>query len=418
VTDKAKWAIAYLCVAVIPILIVVGFSIRLNETLKNFLVLAPTIGLFLTAILGWQINQTRIFWSTLFLLCFYQYFQHLPDPGPFRSASLEIIAAAFPLSLCVLFLIRESRLWSDHSLVRLLLAISPFLFFLGLYHWPPEVYHKLFYFREQVPVGALKIPPLAWVTLTLVVVVTAYLPDLKIKPYFLSQSITLIPLTSIIQFRLWRDSLPAKLKRPAGADFDSLVIIGFTAIAVILLHSVLHMYWKKVYMDILTGVPNRQALDERLHTLRAGYALAMVDIDHFKKFNDTYGHAEGDNVLRMVAQHLEEHLGMRVYRYGGEEFCVVFESDDAKNAVEMMEKARASMAKRKFKLRQGQRKKGDFGIFFPKTEERSNRGGVHITASMGVAFSGKDPESYEKVIKQADKCLYEAKEKGRNRVVS
>ncbi len=88
-------------------------------------------------------------------------------------------------------------------------------------------------------------------------------------------------------------------------------------------------------------------MDERLHTLSGHYALAMVDIDHFKKFNDTYGHSEGDNVLRMVAQHLQEYLGDRVYRYGGEEFCVIFEGPTQESAVEMMEKARTSMEKTK-----------------------------------------------------------------------
>jgi GGDEF domain-containing protein len=140
----------------------------------------------------------------------------------------------------------------------------------------------------------------------------------------------------------------------------------------------------------------------------------MVDIDHFKKFNDTYGHAEGDNVLRMVAQHLEEHLGERVYRYGGEEFCAVFEKEGLAAAERMMDKTRASLEKRKFRLRQGGRKEP--GGFFP----RKTTGGkiVHITVSVGVAAAAKDGSPYEQVIKKADKNLYEAKEKGRTRVVA
>src|SRR5581483_8808997 len=125
-------------------------------------------------------------------------------------------------------------------------------------------------------------------------------------------------------------------------------VIPFGIITLVLLVSLVRMYLQKVYLDLLTSVYNRQALDERLHTLRGEFALAMVDIDHFKQFNDTYGHAEGDNVLRMVAQHLEDHLGDRVYRYGGEEFCIVFEGEGNETAMTKMEKTRASMAKHRF----------------------------------------------------------------------
>ena len=66
------------------------------------------------------------------------------------------------------------------------------------------------------------------------------------------------------------------------------------------------MYWEKVYIDELTGIPNRRAFDEYLKKLGRKYTIAMMDIDHFKKFNDTYGHSEGDNVLRFVAKHIAE----------------------------------------------------------------------------------------------------------------
>ncbi len=113
---------------------------------------------------------------------------------------------------------------------------------------------------------------------------------------------------------------------------------------------IIRLYLKRVYQDPLTAIPNRQALDDRLHGLSGQYAIAMVDIDHFKKFNDTYGHAEGDNVLRMVAQHLMGHLGRDIYRYGGEEFCVVFEGEKREEAETRMELARGTLEKRKFFL--------------------------------------------------------------------
>lgn len=196
------------------------------------------------------------------------------------------------------------------------------------------------------------------------------------------------------------------------------VIVSFTTITVILLHSILRMYWQKVYVDILTGIPNRQALDERLHNLRDHYTLAMVDIDHFKKFNDTYGHAEGDNVLRMIAQHLEEHLGDRVYRYGGEEFCAIFEKEDSSEAFELMKKTQEALEKRKFYLRGKDREKTtDLLKSLTKKTHPHQGKPVKVTISAGVSSAKKEFKGFEEVIKRADHALYEAKEKGRNRVI-
>src|SRR4029077_7824091 len=78
------------------------------------------------------------------------------------------------------------------------------------------------------------------------------------------------------------------------------------------------------FVDALTGLPNRRALDEALARLSGDYALAMVDVDHFKQFNDTHGHDAGDRVLRSVAQQLRATRGGQAFRYGGEEFCLLF----------------------------------------------------------------------------------------------
>ena len=78
------------------------------------------------------------------------------------------------------------------------------------------------------------------------------------------------------------------------------------------------------YRDDLTGLLGRRALGEGLDRLGRSYCIAMLDVDHFKKFNDTHGHDVGDEVLRMVSSHISRVDGGTAYRYGGEEFCVVF----------------------------------------------------------------------------------------------
>ena len=416
-SDKNKWLSIYLGVAVLPLLALwlrLGSETNATSPIHNFLVFAPYLGLSLIAVLGWQINQTRIFWAATYLLVFYYLLLH-PAAGAHRGAFLQIIGTGFPLSLCVIFSLKENRLWSDKSLARFLLSLVPYLLFAFLFLWAPDIYEKIFFWTTDPPgVKNYKIPLLTWATAGTFLLVVFFQPDLKIKPFLLSLAVTLIPFLFAVQTGL---SATSPWQTPKWAETVFYLIISFTAITLILLHSILHMYWKKVYQDVLTGVPNRQALDERLHTLSGEFTLAMVDIDHFKKFNDTYGHAEGDNVLRMVAQHLEEHLGFRVYRYGGEEFCAVFEGNQAKEAFDMMDKTRSTLEKRKFRLRNQKRRKEKAVDFFTKKPIPLGKG-VHITISVGVASATKSSQDYESVIKKADQALYRAKDGGRNKVVA
>ena len=98
-----------------------------------------------------------------------------------------------------------------------------------------------------------------------------------------------------------------------------------SAAAAILLIAVLQESHRMAFIDELTGLPGRRALEEKLVALGPVYTIAMVDVDHFKKFNDTHGHDVGDHVLRMVGARLAEvGGGGKPFRYGGEEFSVLF----------------------------------------------------------------------------------------------
>jgi GGDEF domain-containing protein len=90
------------------------------------------------------------------------------------------------------------------------------------------------------------------------------------------------------------------------------------------LGAVLYASYRMAFVDALSGLPNRRALDETLARLSGEYAIAMVDIDHFKQFNDSHGHDAGDRVLQAVAQQLRRTHSGRAFRYGGEEFCLLF----------------------------------------------------------------------------------------------
>jgi diguanylate cyclase (GGDEF)-like protein len=151
-------------------------------------------------------------------------------------------------------------------------------------------------------------------------------------------------------------------------------------------------------------------LNEDLLKLGRGYTLAMLDIDHFKQFNDTYGHATGDQVLRMVASHLARvGGGGKAYRYGGEEFTIVFARRGLAEAREQLEVLRKSIADCGFCVRNQAR---------PAKRPRRPRSGktqtVSVTISIGAAEH--DGQTAAELIKAADKQLYKAKQAGRNRV--
>jgi diguanylate cyclase len=159
--------------------------------------------------------------------------------------------------------------------------------------------------------------------------------------------------------------------------------------------------------DPLTSLSNRkyfdQALSKALAEAAAGgrpFALAMVDIDHFKAFNDTFGHLTGDQVLRLVAQCIKQNVKGQdtPARYGGEEFGVIFPNTAVPHAMTVADQVRRAVMNKELMKR--------------STSESLGR----VTISIGVA--GSQPgDTMQTIIERADACLYAAKRGGRNRVV-
>jgi diguanylate cyclase (GGDEF)-like protein len=192
---------------------------------------------------------------------------------------------------------------------------------------------------------------------------------------------------------------------PGQGQSFFLSVAGF-----ILVVSVIEASHALAYRDELTGLPGRRALNEDLLRLGRVYTLAMLDIDHFKQFNDRYGHATGDEVLRMVASRLARvGGGGKAYRYGGEEFTIVFAGRGLDEAREHLEAVRESVAAGGFCLRNQPRP-----AKAPRQPKRGQPQTVAVTISIGAAEHGA--ETAEELIKAADKKLYKAKQTGRNRV--
>ena len=167
------------------------------------------------------------------------------------------------------------------------------------------------------------------------------------------------------------------------------------------------------YQDELTRLPARRALNDALLRVDGTYTVAMVDVDHFKKFNDTHGHDVGDQVLRMVAGRLAQVPGGgRAFRYGGEEFAVLFPGKTAEESAPHLETLRTSVARATFTARGHDRPKRK-----PKSPRARGASGrpLAVTVSIGAA-EARGSLLPEQVVKAADKALYRAKEGGRNRV--
>lgn len=166
------------------------------------------------------------------------------------------------------------------------------------------------------------------------------------------------------------------------------------------------------YRDELTSLPTRRALNNLALSLGRKYTVAMLDIDHFKKFNDTYGHDIGDQVLKLVASKLTQvKSGGKVFRYGGEEFTVVFPRKTSEQSMDTLENLRQSVADYGMVIRQQNRKsKKSRG-----KQKSSNEKTVHVTISIGL--KEREPKTtFEETLKSADEALYRAKKKGRNTV--
>lgn len=192
-------------------------------------------------------------------------------------------------------------------------------------------------------------------------------------------------------------------------------LVYFSAAGLMLLISAINASFSMAYLDELTGLPARRSLNNELANLGRKYVIAMIDIDHFKKFNDQYGHKTGDQVLKMIASKLKEITGgAKAFRYGGEEFTAVFPRKTIEEAIPHLELYRQIIESTPFVVRGKERR--------VKSEEKrgphpsKDPRNAKVTVSIGAAAPDKDLATPEEVLKEADRLLYKAKKAGRNRV--
>ncbi|MCL1079672.1 GGDEF domain-containing protein [Parashewanella spongiae] len=238
--------------------------------------------------------------------------------------------------------------------------------------------------------------------------------DLVFIPWFIClsaimirsiQDVTLTTTATAISFLLWSIEYFQPMLFPSA--------MLFIIVSTIYLLSILFDSYALAYRDELTGLPSRRALYNLVLSLGPKYTVAMSDIDHFKKFNDTYGHDVGDQVLKLVSSKLSKISGGgKVFRYGGEEFTIVFPRKSAEETLNHLETVRQTIEDYQIILRDEKRKKGDKKS---RSQASNTNKTVSVTISIGAANKVRG-ENFEHALKQADIALYKAKKQGRNQV--
>lgn len=367
----------------------------------------------LGVLLAWRFRRSRALLGLLLLaLAALILARGLTTPGapgamvlPVTSGidpTLQLIGALLPLNLTVLAWLGERGMFTRIGALRL-----------GIIGAQVAAGTLIVVF-DGPAAGALLARPLLpeWLT------TWATLDDPALLAYALSFGLVALRLAlrpdPVTRGLLW--SLPATLLAlDSAATGDGPGVYLVTGAAVLIV-SVVESSFAMAYRDGLTGLPSRRAFNEESLKLGTHYTIALVDIDHFKRCNDRYGHDVGDQVLRMVAARLAEVSGGgRAFRYGGEEFAILFPGKGRSDCMPHLERVREAIRATSFTIRSPNRPRRR-----PKTPRKLSAAAkkIGVTVSIGVAErSGRRPEP-DSVIKAADQALYRAKRQGRNRVVA
>lgn len=371
---------------------------RLPVEVLSYLEVFPyavvAIGLFL----GWRFNRTRLLYAILLLALFDLGLNYLPV-GARGELIFQLIALLLPLNLLLISWFRERGLVNLRTLCWLLLLLAELLgcaWLLKEHFRTVQFYFNYpfvdYYWLSKQPLSQ---PLLLGNLLVLLLLAWRCLRTCAAfeVSFFWAQIVLLAGLSG----------LGAQPLRLYLASAGLILIMGIMESS----HSL-------AYRDELTGLPGRRALNETLDKLGSSYSLAMLDIDHFKKFNDTHGHDVGDQVLRMVAGRLSAASGGgKAFRYGGEEFSVVFPRKSVAEAQPILERMRTAVEDARFVPRGKDRPKKK-PKRSPRKKTRSTA--LRVTISIGAAERSTDLSNPVAVMEAADRALYRAKKAGRNRI--
>ncbi len=313
------------------------------------------------------------------------------------------ISILLPLNLLIFIALRERKLLSSHGVLRLgfillQVAIPAWVILFEQKGVLEFVTQKIFpkYYFPVMHISQLTI--IIMILSFLFIGASTFIKNTPIKSSFLG---VLIAIFFACNFAGIESSFPVYIS-VAGLIFTISLIQDSHNMA---------------YLDELTGLLSRRALNENMAMLGRSYTIAMLDVDNFKKFNDTFGHDMGDQVLKMVGSRMKKvRGGGKAYRYGGEEFTVIFLRKEMKQVAIHLEELRQAIEKHKIVIRGKDRPKESKRGKKERGKKSVGRK-VSVSVSIGVAERRSGLRAPDDVIKAADRALYKAKSMGRNRTV-
>ncbi len=371
------------------------------ESKARFLPLAVVAtGLVLTAVF----RRSRLFFAMLMVAVAQGALTGIaPQAGAGAAQVLfNAIALLLPLNLLALAFLRERGIISPAGRRRLALVAAQMVA-IGILCLPQAEHAASWLDRPLVPVIFSAWSHLSQPALAAFVAATTTMIVLLVRRYR--------PVESSL---LWTLVASFVALRMGGTSYQAGIFFASGSLTMIV--ALLETSYRMAYHDELTQLPSRRALNEALMKLPGSYTIAMVDVDHFKKFNDTYGHEAGDQALRLVASRLAYVTGGgKAYRYGGEEFAVMYPGKTSEEVFVYLDRMRRLIEQSVFVVRGKERRKSSKGKARGGKEVKKE---THVTVSIGLASSNGDGIAPAEVMRAADQALYRAKSKGRNCTVA
>jgi diguanylate cyclase (GGDEF)-like protein len=385
------------------------------KALLNILPILPYLTLFIMIFMGWRYNNTGLIFISLVLISSYIAITH----GNTTALSYKLVLFLLPLNFLFYSSIKKIRVFNLKNLFFMFILLLQ-IFFVNFISKPVDFPKSQFMnsLYEKAPGFAANLSITSAAVYSffnnsvfgLNISVAAFLMffivfAILILRFIFNHNLILTGFLGAL-FAVFFGLIAAK-------PFPAVMIL-FSAAGFILIVANIEASFNMAFIDELTGLPGRRSMNDAMFNLGKKYSIAMIDIDFFKRFNDKYGHKTGDQVLRMVASKLGSIKGNgKAYRFGGEEFVVIYAGKDSLESLSYLEELRQLIASTPFRLRSRSRKK--------KTE--ADRGGTsrakntaRVTVSIGLAEKDAKNNRPEKVLKAADKRLYKAKKAGRNRL--
>lgn len=363
--------------------------------------LSPYAIFLIGGAIAWKFNRSRELFILFILTLSLASITYLPETmgKSVQVADIySIICLLIPINIAIFSFFKERGILSLWGIIRIGFILSQVL----LSYWlikPGQREFLSLINKDIVPVNLHTVTSISQVSI-LAFIAALIILIVRQFSYRSSQDISFIGVLFALFFVLHHNDNPI------------LYPIFFGISGIILITSIIQDSYSMAFSDELTGLPSRRALKQDMMKLGMNYVIAMLDIDHFKKFNDTHGHDTGDEVLKLVASTIKDVTGGgKSFRYGGEEFTILFPGKSINDVLPHLEELRDKISKRAFTLRgKGRSRKNS------KSRSKSSKSSkqLYITVSIGVSQKSEKYKNPDAVMKAADTALYRAKKKGRN----